>query len=104
MPWSFSPSGNDEEILRVGASQRKRKPFSRQSSFCRSLRFVLDSSFMENARMAASRALSTEALTAEITEIVMQNAPRRGSGWIVRSVIPLNQRACSEHWLSARDT
>jgi hypothetical protein len=33
---------------------------------------------MEKARMAASRALSNvEALTAEITEVVMQNAPRQ---------------------------
>ncbi len=69
-----------EEILARGAaSQRKRKPFEvANHPFVDRCAFVLDSSFMEKARMAASRALSNvEALTAEITEVVMQNAPRQ---------------------------
>lgn len=67
-----------EEILARGAaSQRKRKPFEvANHPFVDRCAFVLDSSFMEKARIAASHALSNvETLTAEITEAVMQNVP-----------------------------
>jgi hypothetical protein len=67
-----------EEILARGAaSQRKRKPFEvANHPFVDRCAFVLDSSFMEKARMAASHALSNlEALTIEITQAVVQNTP-----------------------------
>jgi hypothetical protein len=67
-----------EEILaRAAISQRKRKPFEvANHPFVDRCAFVLDSSFMEQARMAASRALSNlEALTTEITEALLRNAP-----------------------------
>ena len=67
-----------EEILaRAAISQRKRKPFEvANHPFVDRCAFVLDSSFMEQARMAASRALGNlEALTAEITEALLRNAP-----------------------------
>jgi len=68
-----------EEILaRGGTSQRKRKPFEvANHPFVDRCAFVLDSSFMEKARMASSRALTNlETLTAEITEAVVENAAR----------------------------
>jgi hypothetical protein len=67
-----------EEILaRAAISQRKRKPFEvANHPFVDRCAFVLDSSFMEIARMAASRALgNVEALTTEITEALLRNAP-----------------------------
>jgi hypothetical protein len=67
-----------EEILaRAAISQRKRKPFEvANHPFVDRCAFVLDSSFMEQARMAASRALGNlEALTTEITEALLRNAP-----------------------------
>jgi hypothetical protein len=67
-----------EEILaRAAISQRKRKPFEvANHPFVDRCAFVLDSSFMEKARMAASRALgNVEALTTEITQAVMQSVP-----------------------------
>jgi hypothetical protein len=67
-----------EDILaRAGATQRKRKPFEvANHPFVDRCAFVLDSSFMEKARVAASRALSDlENLTTEITEAVLQNTP-----------------------------
>ena len=67
-----------EEILaRAGTSQRKRKPFEvANHPFVDRCAFVLDSSFMEKARMAASHALSNvEGLTAEITVAVLQSTP-----------------------------
>ena len=67
-----------EEILaRAGTSQRKRKPFEvANHPFVDRCAFVLDSSFMEKARMAASHALSNvENLTAEITVTVLQSTP-----------------------------
>jgi hypothetical protein len=65
-----------EEILaRAGASERRRKPFEvANHPFVDRCAFVLDSSFMEKARIAASRALtSLETLTAEVTEKVLGN-------------------------------
>jgi hypothetical protein len=65
-----------EEILaRAAISQRK--PFEvANHPFVDRCAFVLDSSFMEKARMAASRALgNVEALTTEITQAVMQSVP-----------------------------
>ena len=67
-----------EEILaRAAISQRKRKPFEvANHPFVDRCAFVLDSSFMEQARMAASHALGNlEALTTEITEALLRNAP-----------------------------
>jgi hypothetical protein len=67
-----------EEILaRAAISQRKRKPFEvANHPFVDRCAFVLDSSFIEQARMAASRALGNlEALTTEITEALLRNAP-----------------------------
>jgi hypothetical protein len=66
-----------EEILaRAGASQRKRKPFEvANHPFVDRCAFVLDSSFMEKARIAASRALSNlETLTTELTEEVLEDS------------------------------
>jgi hypothetical protein len=65
-----------EEILaRAGSSQRKRKPFEvANHPFVDRCAFVLDSSFMEKARIAASRALTNlETLTAEVTEEALRN-------------------------------
>jgi hypothetical protein len=65
-----------EDILaRAGTTQRKRKPFEvANHPFVDRCAFVLDSSFMEKARVAASRALTDlETLTAEITEAVLQD-------------------------------
>src|SRR5271169_5906002 len=64
-----------EEILRRAAPERKRKPFEvANHPFVDRCAFVLDSSFMEKARIASSRALSNlETLTAEITEAIVQN-------------------------------
>jgi hypothetical protein len=67
-----------EEILaRAAISQRKRKPFEvANHPFVDRCAFVLDSSFMEQARMAASRALgNVETLTTEITAVLLRNAP-----------------------------
>lgn len=68
-----------EEILaRGGTPQRKRKPFEvANHPFVDRCAFVLDSSFMEKARMASSHALTNlETLTAEITEAVVENVAR----------------------------
>ena len=47
-----------EELLRVGATRRRRKPFEAANHpFVDRCAFLLDSSFMEKARLAASRAL-----------------------------------------------
>jgi hypothetical protein len=59
-----------EDILaRAGTAQRRRKPFEvANHPFVDRCAFVLDSSFMEKARVAASRALTNlEALTTQIT-------------------------------------
>jgi hypothetical protein len=68
-----------EEILRRGGtSQRRRKPFEvANHPFVDRCAFVLDSSFMDKARVASSRALTNlETLTAEITEAVVVNPAR----------------------------
>jgi hypothetical protein len=65
-----------EEILARAGAQRKRKPFEvANHPFVDRCAFVLDSSFMEKARIAASRALSNlETLTTELTEEVLENS------------------------------
>jgi hypothetical protein len=66
-----------EDILaRAGAPRRRRKPFEAANHpFVDRCAFLLDSSFLENARLAASRALGNlETLTAQITEQAMQEA------------------------------
>jgi hypothetical protein len=61
-------------IARSGTS-RRRKPFEAANHpFVDRCAFLLDSSFMEKARMAASRALAEiEALSAKVTAAVLQN-------------------------------
>lgn len=61
-------------IARTGAS-RRRKPFEAANHpFVDRCAFLLDSSFMEKARMAASRALiEVETLSAKVTADVLQN-------------------------------
>jgi hypothetical protein len=70
-----------EDILaRAGTRRRIRKPFEAASHpFVDRCGFLLDSSFLENARLAASRALRTlETLAAQTTETVLQEtAPAR---------------------------
>jgi hypothetical protein len=66
-----------EDILaRAGAPRRRRKPFEAANHpFVDRCAFLLDSSFLENARLAASRALGNlETLTAQITEQAMREA------------------------------
>ena len=71
-----------EEILaRAGTSQRKRKPFEvANHPFVDRCAFVLDSSFMEKARIAASHALTDlETLT---TQLALEIFSRRATGKI----------------------
>jgi hypothetical protein len=66
-----------EDILaRAGAPRRRRKPFEAANHpFVDRCAFLLDSSFLENARVAASRALGNlETLTAQITELALRQA------------------------------
>jgi hypothetical protein len=66
-----------EDILaRAGAPRRRRKPFEAANHpFVDRCAFLLDSSFLENARLAASRALGNlETLTAQTTELALQEA------------------------------
>ena len=66
-----------EDILaRVGAPRRRRKPFEAANHpFVDRCGFLLDSSFLENARLAASRALGNlETLTAQVTEQALREA------------------------------
>jgi hypothetical protein len=66
-----------EEILaRAAAPQRRRKPFEvANHPFVDRCAFVLDSSFLEKARMAASRALTNlEILTAEVVDAALRDA------------------------------
>ena len=66
-----------EELLeRAGATRRSRKPFEAANHpFVDRCAFVLDSSFMENARLAASRALTgIEELAAQIVAAGRQSA------------------------------
>jgi hypothetical protein len=69
-----------EEILaKASQRRRRRKPFEAANHpFVDRCAFVLDSSFLENARLAASRALiDLETLTARIVEELFQ--PQRGA-------------------------
>jgi hypothetical protein len=61
-----------ELLARAAAKQRTRKPFeAADHPFVDRCAFLLDSSFMENARLAASRALTgIEELAAAVTEQV----------------------------------
>jgi hypothetical protein len=63
-------------LARVGARRRSRKPFEAASHpYVDRSAFLLDSSFLENARVAASRALTNiEILTGQVTEEVFRNA------------------------------
>jgi hypothetical protein len=65
-------------IARSGTS-RRRKPFEAANHpFVDRCAFLLDSSFMEKARMAASRALAEiEALSAKVTAAVLHNGAKR---------------------------
>lgn len=66
-----------EGILeRVGARRRSRKPFEAASHpYVDRSAFLLDSSFLENARVAASRALTNiEILAGQVTEEVFRGA------------------------------
>jgi hypothetical protein len=66
-----------EDILaRAGAPRRRRKSLEAANHpFVDRCAFLLDSSFLENARVAASRALGNlESLTAQITEVALQQA------------------------------
>jgi hypothetical protein len=67
-------------IARSGTS-RRRKPFEAANHpFVDRCAFLLDSSFMEKARMAASRALTeVETLSAKVTADVLKNGAA-GSG------------------------
>jgi hypothetical protein len=69
-----------EEILaRAGTSQRRRKPFEvANHPFVDRCGFVLDSSFMEKARIAASRALADiEALAMQLTLDLLSDSSSR---------------------------
>jgi hypothetical protein len=71
-----------EEILaRAAAPQRRRKPFEvANHPFVDRCAFVLDSSFLEKARMAASRALTNlEALTEEVVDAALREAGKTKS-------------------------
>lgn len=64
-----------EDILaRAHPPRRSRKPFEAANHpFVDRCAFLLDSSFLENARLAASRALTDlETLTAHVTELALQ--------------------------------
>lgn len=60
----------EELIARAGPTQRSRKPFEAANHpFVDRCAFLLDSSFLEKARMAASRALTElESLAAQVCE------------------------------------
>lgn len=61
-------------LARTATPARRRKPFETANHpFVDRCAFLLDSSFLENARLAASRALTgLETLTAEIAEAVLE--------------------------------
>jgi hypothetical protein len=60
----------EELLARAASTRRSRKPFEAANHpFVDRCAFLLDSSFMENARLAASRALTgIEELAAAITK------------------------------------
>jgi hypothetical protein len=62
----------EEIIARAAAPRRSRKPFEvANHPFVDRCAFVLDSSFMEKARLAASKALTNiETLTAQVLQII----------------------------------
>jgi hypothetical protein len=64
-----------EELIARSATSRRRKPFEAANHpFVDRCAFLLDSSFMEKARMAASRALTElETLSAMVTASVLEN-------------------------------
>jgi hypothetical protein len=70
-----------EELIARSATARRRKPFEAANHpFVDRSAFLLDSSFMEKARMAASRALTElETLSANVTANVLRNGTKRGS-------------------------
>ena len=67
----------EEIVARAASPQRRRKSFEvANHPFVDRCAFVLDSSFMEKARVAASNALTDlESLTTGITEELSQHAP-----------------------------
>jgi hypothetical protein len=68
-----------EALIARSATSRRRKPFEAANHpFVDRCAFLLDSSFMEKARMAASRALTElETLSARVTADVLQNGVKR---------------------------
>jgi hypothetical protein len=64
----------EELLARAAATQRRRKPFeAADHPFVDRCAFLLDSSFMEKARLAASRTLTAiEKLAADVTEQVLR--------------------------------
>ncbi len=66
-----------EQLIARSASSRRRKPFEAANHpFVDRGAFLLDSSFLEKARLAASRALSdVESLTATVTLSVLEKRP-----------------------------
>ncbi len=67
----------EELLARAAAKQRSRKPFeAADHPFVDRCAFLLDSSFMEKARLAASRALTgIEELAAQIVAVQGQSPP-----------------------------
>jgi hypothetical protein len=64
-------------LAKASNTRRSRKPFEAANHpFVDRGGFLLDSSFLENARLAASRALAgLEELTAQVTDAVLHEAP-----------------------------
>jgi hypothetical protein len=71
----------EELLARNAAAHRYRKPFEAANHpFVDRCAFVLDSSFLENARIAASRALNElETLAAKVTGAVLQQHAAKSS-------------------------
>jgi hypothetical protein len=71
----------EELLARAASTRRRRKPFEAANHpFVDRCAFLLDSSFMEKARLAASRALTgIEDLAAQI--LAVQNQPPAKSRW-----------------------
>lgn len=67
-----------EVLIARSGTARRRKPFEAANHpFVDRCAFLLDSSFMEKARMAASRALTEiETLSAKVTSSVLQNGAK----------------------------
>jgi hypothetical protein len=66
----------EELLARAAATQRRRKPFeAADHPFVDRCAFLLDSSFMEKARLAASRALTG---IEELAAALVQQAPSQG--------------------------